>query len=69
MPAANKRVMQYPPGTGFVLALFPQGFQVIPLYVLATVVVFGFALLGDFVRAFEASLFCSPAVLAALPSI
>ena len=25
MPAANKRVMQYPPGTGFVLALFPQG--------------------------------------------
>jgi hypothetical protein len=38
--------MQYPPGTGFVLALFPQGFQVVPLYVLATVVVFGFASLG-----------------------
>ena len=38
--------MQYPPGTGFVLALFPAGFQVIPLYVLATVVVFGFALLA-----------------------
>jgi len=48
MPATNKLVMQYPPGTGFVLALFPQGFQVIPLYVLATVVVFGFALLGIF---------------------
>jgi hypothetical protein len=46
MPAAKKLVLQYPPGTGFVLALFPQGFQVIPLYVLATVVVFGFALLG-----------------------
>ena len=46
MPAAKKLVMQYPPGTGFVLALFPQGFQVVPLYVLATVVVFGFALLG-----------------------
>jgi hypothetical protein len=44
MPAANKRVMQYPPGTGLVLALFPQGFQVIPLYVLASVAVFGFAL-------------------------
>jgi hypothetical protein len=43
MPAANKRVMQYPPGTGLVLALFPQGFQVIPLYVLASVAVFGFA--------------------------
>jgi hypothetical protein len=46
MPAAKKLVMQYPPGTGFVLALFPQGFQVVPLYVLATVIVFGFALLG-----------------------
>jgi hypothetical protein len=48
MPSTQKRVMQYPPGTGFVLALFPQGFQVIPLYVLATVIVFGFALLGIF---------------------
>lgn len=46
MPATGKRVMQYPPGTGFVLALFPPGFQVIPLYVLATVIVFGFAALG-----------------------
>jgi hypothetical protein len=46
MPATNKRVLQYPPGTGFLLALFPQGFQVIPLYVLATVISLGFALLG-----------------------
>ena len=46
MPASNKLVIQYPPGTGFVLALFPQGFQVIPLYVSATVILFGFALLG-----------------------
>jgi hypothetical protein len=46
MPAANKLVMQYPPGTGLVLALFPHGFQVIPLYVLATTIVFGFALLA-----------------------
>jgi hypothetical protein len=45
MPS-NKLVIQYPPGTGFVLALFPQGFQVIPLYMLATALVFGFALLG-----------------------
>jgi len=29
-----------------VLALFPQGFQVIPLYALATAVIFGFALLA-----------------------
>ncbi|MDB5608218.1 MAG: hypothetical protein JWP25_5118 [Bradyrhizobium sp.] len=46
MPATEKRVMQYPPGTGFVLALFPSGFQLIPLYVLSTTVVFGFALLA-----------------------
>ena len=46
MPATQKWVLQYPPGTGFVLALFPAGFQVIPLYVLATVAVLGFALLG-----------------------
>src|SRR6266849_8628735 len=45
-PETNKYVLQYPPGTGFMLALFPEGFQVIPLYVLATVIVFGFALLG-----------------------
>jgi hypothetical protein len=48
MPATQRRVMQYPPGTGFVLALFRAGFQVIPLYVLANVIVFGFALLGIF---------------------
>ena len=48
MPATKKLVMQYPPGTGFVLALFPKGFQVIPLYVSATVIVFGFALLAIF---------------------
>jgi hypothetical protein len=46
MPATQRRVTQYPPGTGFVLALFPAGFQAIPLYVLATVIVFGFVLLA-----------------------
>jgi hypothetical protein len=45
---ADKYVMQYPPGTGFALALFPAGFQVIPLYALASVTIFGFALLGLF---------------------
>ena len=43
MPATNKLVIQYPPGTGFVLALFPSGFQVIPLYVIASLVAAGFA--------------------------
>jgi len=42
----NTYAIQYPPGTGFALALFPAGFQVIPLYVLASVVAFGFALLA-----------------------
>src|ERR1700688_4152814 len=46
MPAANRLVMQYPPGTGMILALFPPGFQVIPLYVLATTIMFGVALLA-----------------------
>jgi hypothetical protein len=45
---ADKFVMQYPPGTGLVLALFPAGFQVIPLYAVANVTIFGFALLGLF---------------------
>jgi len=44
MPATKKLVLQYPPGTGFVLALFPEGFQVIPLYAIASVIVFAFAL-------------------------
>jgi hypothetical protein len=44
MPASNKIVLQYPPGTGFVLAAFPEGFQVIPLFILASLVAFGFAL-------------------------
>src|ERR1700743_1087151 len=43
MPATGRRVMQYPPGTGFLLALFPEGFQVIPLYVTANLVIFVFA--------------------------
>ena len=48
MPATNKKVLQYPPGTGMVLALFPRGYQVIPLYVTSTAIVFGFALLAVF---------------------
>jgi hypothetical protein len=46
MPVTKKLVVQYPPGTGFFLALFPEGFQVIPLYVIASVVVFCFALVA-----------------------
>jgi len=46
MPATKKFVLQYPPGTGIVLALFPEGHQVIPLFATATLIMFGFALLG-----------------------
>jgi hypothetical protein len=48
IPATNKFAMQYPPGTGFALALFPSGFQVKPLYALANVTIVCFALLGLF---------------------
>jgi hypothetical protein len=46
MPTLQKRVMQYPPGTGFVMAIFPAGFQLIPLYALASVFIFGIAVLA-----------------------
>jgi hypothetical protein len=46
MAASKKFVIQYRPGTGLIMALFPQGHQVVPLYVLATIAVFGFALLA-----------------------
>ncbi|UPK33798.1 hypothetical protein IVB18_37320 [Bradyrhizobium sp. 186] len=44
----GKVVMQYPPGTGLLLALFPQGQQVVPLYIAASLIVCGLALLGIF---------------------
>lgn len=44
----KKIVLQYPPGTGAALALFPAGFQVIPLYVVANLVILGFALAALF---------------------
>ena len=46
IPALDKRILVYPPGTGFVLALFPAGYQVIPLYRVCTILVFGFAVAG-----------------------
>ena len=46
MQGSTKFVLQYPPGTGAVLALFPEGFQVIPLYVTASLVILGFAMLA-----------------------
>jgi len=45
MPATNKLVLQSPPGVGFLLALFPEGFQVVPLYFICSLVVFLYAIL------------------------
>ena len=44
----GKVVMQYPPGTGLLLALFPEGQQVVPLYIAASLIVCGLALIGIF---------------------
>jgi hypothetical protein len=48
MAKTGKFVLQYPPGTGFMLSLSPGGQQAVPLFVSATVLVFGFVLLGIF---------------------
>jgi hypothetical protein len=48
MPGTGKLVIQYPPGAGMVLALFPEGHQVVPMFMLATIAVFGMALFGIF---------------------
>jgi hypothetical protein len=61
----SKWVMTPPPGTGFALALFPEGFQVIPLYALANMIIAGFALYGLW-RAREPASLASAAVLGAL---
>lgn len=45
-PIGEKRVIQYPPGTGFALSIFPAGFQRVPLYAVANLMVFYAALLA-----------------------
>jgi hypothetical protein len=42
--ASGKRVIQYPPGTGFVLALFPEGHQVAPTFIAASAIILALAL-------------------------
>ncbi|WP_246583404.1 hypothetical protein [Bradyrhizobium iriomotense] len=61
----RKSVMTPPPGTGFVLALFPEGFQVVPLYALANVIIAAFALYGVW-RARESASLALAAVFGAL---
>ncbi|QFI77108.1 hypothetical protein F8237_07625 [Bradyrhizobium betae] len=64
----SKWVMTPPPGTGFVLALFPEGFHVVPLYALATTIIAGFALYGLW-RAREPASLTAAALLGALSII
>jgi uncharacterized membrane protein (UPF0136 family) len=45
-PATGKVVIQYPPGPGMVLALFPKGHQVVPMFWFSTIAVFAFACLA-----------------------
>lgn len=42
----GKRVLQYPPGVGAVLAIFPEGHQVVPFYMMANMLVLLMALLA-----------------------
>lgn len=42
----EKHVIQYPPGTGLALSIFPAGFQRVPLYATANIVVFLAAVLA-----------------------
>jgi hypothetical protein len=61
MKLTGRSVIQYPPGTGFVLALFPRGHQVVPMYMLATIALFGFALLAIFLARKAASILVAAA--------
>ena len=45
-PIGEKHVIQYPPGTGLALSIFPAGFQRVPLYAAANIVVFLAAILA-----------------------
>ena len=44
MAATGRIVMQYPPGTGFLMAAFPEGSQAVALYMVVTAMLFAVAL-------------------------
>jgi len=44
MTETHRLVLQPPPGVGFLLAFFPEGFQVVPLYIVCSLFVLIFAL-------------------------
>jgi hypothetical protein len=55
-PASGRVVIQYPPGPGMVLALFPAGHQAAPMFMLSTIAVFAFACLAIFRARDQASI-------------
>jgi hypothetical protein len=57
MPQTGKTVMQYPMGPGLLLAIFPSGFQVAPLYIACTAILLILALLSVYLATTPVALF------------
>ena len=56
IPLTGKTVMQYPMGPGLLLAIFPSGFQVAPLYIACTAILLILALASVYLATTPASL-------------
>jgi hypothetical protein len=56
IPLTGKTVMQYPMGPGLLLAMFPSGFQVAPLYIACTAVLLILALASVYLATTPAAL-------------
>jgi hypothetical protein len=56
IPLTGKMVMQYPMGPGLLLAMFPSGFQVAPLYIACTAILLILALASVYLAATPAAL-------------
>lgn len=57
IPQTGKTVMQYPMGTGLLLAIFPSGFQVAPLYISCTAILLLLALASIYLATTPMALF------------
>ncbi len=57
IPQTGKTVMQYPMGPGLLLAVFPSGFQVAPLYIACTAILLILALASIYLATTPAALF------------
>jgi len=57
IPQTGKTVMQYPMGPGLLLAIFPSGFQVAPLYIACTAILLIVALASVYLATTPAALF------------